>query len=70
MFRLLLGIAVFAAAILGAARSLPATYFDSIREWQKQREAGVRSEDSWLTLTGLFWLKPADNTIRVHWYPV
>ncbi len=42
---------------------MPASYFDSIRQWQKERDAGLRSEDSWLTLAGLFWLKPGDNTI-------
>lgn len=39
------------------------TYEDSIRAWQKQRDAGLRSPDGWLTLVGLFWLKPGDNTI-------
>ncbi|MGI8958569.1 MAG: DUF1684 domain-containing protein [Bryobacteraceae bacterium] len=62
MFRLLIGIAALNVAIVGAS-SVPPTYFNSIREWQKQRDAGLRSEDGWLTLAGLFWLKPGDNTI-------
>ncbi|MFL6354321.1 MAG: DUF1684 domain-containing protein [Bryobacteraceae bacterium] len=50
-------------AIVGATASVPARYFESIREWQKERNAALRSEDGWLTLAGLFWLKPGDHTI-------
>ena len=32
-------------------------------EWQQHREAGLRAEDGWLTLAGLFWLKPGNNSI-------
>jgi uncharacterized protein (DUF1684 family) len=39
------------------------SYDDSIRAWQKHRDAGLRSADGWLALVGLFWLKPGDNTI-------
>ncbi|HLH02623.1 MAG TPA: DUF1684 domain-containing protein [Bryobacteraceae bacterium] len=35
----------------------------SIRAWQKERDAKLRSPDGWLTLVGLFWLKDGDNTI-------
>lgn len=59
MVRILIGITVFAAMALSADIS----YTDSIREWQQQRDAGLRAEDGWLTLVGLFWLKPGDNTI-------
>lgn len=62
MLRVLIAIAALTAIVAGNS-NVPATYFDSIREWQKQREAGLRSQDSWLTLAGLFWLKPGDNTI-------
>lgn len=48
---------------VSASASVSANYFDSIREWQKHRDAALRSEDGWLTLAGLFWLKPGDNTI-------
>jgi len=55
--------AIFVAALAAAASNVPSNYLDSIRKWQKHRDAGLRSEDSWLTLVGLFWLKPGDNTI-------
>jgi len=38
-------------------------YTDSLRQWQQQRDKALRSENGWLTLVGLFWLKPGDNTI-------
>jgi uncharacterized protein len=63
VLRLLIAIAILAVAILGATSSAPANYFESIREWQKQRDAALRSQDGWLTLAGLFWLKPGDHTI-------
>jgi uncharacterized protein (DUF1684 family) len=38
-------------------------YYKSVEAWQKHRDAGLRKPDSWLTLVGLFWLKPGLNTI-------
>ena len=40
-----------------------ANYNDSIMKWQQKRDRSLRSENGWLTLAGLFWLKPGDNTI-------
>jgi len=58
MCRFLIGILVLGSTLMTAS-----TYEGSIRAWQKQRDAGLRSPDGWLTLVGLFWLKPGDNTI-------
>ncbi len=58
MYRLSIGIVV-----LGMLMAESSSYNDSIRDWQKHRDAGLRAEDSWLTLAGLFWLKPGDHTI-------
>jgi len=54
----LIGFIVFLVPLVAAS-----TYEDSIRAWQQHRNAGLRASDSWLTLVGLFWLKPGDNTI-------
>ena len=62
MFRVLMASAALTAIVAGTS-NVPANYFDSIREWQKQRDAELRSADGWLTLAGLFWLKPGENTI-------
>jgi uncharacterized protein (DUF1684 family) len=53
----------FLIGLLGFMMLASSTYTDSIREWQQQRDKALRSEDGWLTLVGLFWLKPGDNTI-------
>lgn len=57
MYRTLTALAVFAAVLMADS------YADSIRAWQQQRNAGLRSPDGWLTLVGLFWLKPGPNSI-------
>ena len=60
MYRILIGIAGIVAFVAMAPDS---NYVDSVRQWQAKRDAGLRKPDSWLTLVGLFWLKPGDNTI-------
>lgn len=32
------------------------------KEWREKREASLRAEDSWLTVSGLFWLKQGPNS--------
>ncbi|HTU48035.1 MAG TPA: DUF1684 domain-containing protein [Bryobacteraceae bacterium] len=46
-----------------AGSTVAGSYTDSIRAWQQQRDAALRSPNGWLTLVGLFWLKPGDNTV-------
>jgi len=58
MFRYLIGMLG-----IGALLASTASYQSSIRAWQKQRDAGLRAPDGWLTLVGLFWLKEGNNTI-------
>jgi hypothetical protein len=62
MYRFPIGMAVLAVALMGASDT-PISHANSIRAWQKHREVGLRSETGWLSLVGLFWLKPGDNTI-------
>jgi|GEM_PF-1953610 len=61
MARYLIGIAVFIVTAL--AVTTPLSYADAIHNWQQHRDQGLRSPDGWLTLVGLFWLNPGDNTI-------
>lgn len=56
MSRLLIG-------LVGLMLLASSTYTDDVRAWQAARDKKLRSEDGWLTLVGLFWLKPGDNTI-------
>jgi uncharacterized protein (DUF1684 family) len=61
MPRILIGMAVLAASIM--AGDTATSYTDTIRAWQKHRDEGLRAEKGWLTLVGLYRLKPGDNTI-------
>lgn len=33
------------------------------RKWRQEREAKLKAEDGWLTVSGLFWLKEGENTL-------
>jgi uncharacterized protein len=37
------------------------SYTAQIQEWRRQREAALRADDGWLTVTGLFWLHEGMN---------
>jgi uncharacterized protein (DUF1684 family) len=60
MPRFSVGALVTAPLILMAAST---GYVQSVQKWQHERDAKLRSADSWLTLAGLFWLKQGNNTI-------
>lgn len=38
-------------------------YVEKIKEWQIKRISGLKSEEGWLNLAGLFWLNEGVNTI-------
>jgi hypothetical protein len=56
-----------AALLLGliplafASGTTNAAYRAEIEKWRQQREARLKSDDGWLTVAGLFWLKEGDN---------
>ena len=37
------------------------TYRQTINEWRKERNEGIRKENAWLSLAGLYWLKLGKN---------
>jgi uncharacterized protein (DUF1684 family) len=37
------------------------SYLASIDKWHKEREEGLKKENGWLNLAGLYWLKPGKN---------
>lgn len=65
----LLLIALLAAATLWAVdatapapgRVDPEAYRKEIETWRQERNEGLKKEDGWLTLVGLYWLKPGEN---------
>lgn len=63
-FAPLLLITLLAAATLWAADATapdPDTYRKEIETWRQERNEGLKKEDGWLTLVGLYWLKPGEN---------
>lgn len=62
MARILIGL-LLAGWMMLAAENAPPDYQAQILAWQRHRETSLRSEDGWLTLAGLFWLKPGSNSI-------
>ena len=40
-----------------------AEHAKEIKTWQENRDKRLRTEDGWLTLVGLHWLKPGDNSL-------
>jgi len=38
-------------------------YAKGIKEWRGERENKLKSEDGWLTVAGLFWLKEGTNSV-------
>lgn len=64
--RLPIGIGVLLVFLVGCNPNHQAAgpeYYKSVEAWQKHRVDGLRQPDSWLTLVGLFWLKPGVNTV-------
>src|SRR6185503_6805430 len=62
-----LWLALLLTAVLGCACRQPTTTFDAathkqeIETWQSNRLAGLKKEDGWLSLVGLFWLNEGEN---------
>ena len=53
------------AALVALCSLLPAAserYRAQIEQWRRQREAALRADGGWLTVTGLFWLHEGANS--------
>lgn len=63
---LALALTVWASPAAGAAGGQPGAALASeqaaIAKWRSERVESLTSDNGWLTLTGLFWLKEGDNT--------
>ena len=60
------GLILFGLAALTALAALPETpsaYTAAVWKWRREREARLRSDTGWLTIAGLYWLKPGRQTI-------
>lgn len=43
--------------------TLGAAYTDEIARWRQKVDDGLRADDGWLTLVGLYWLEEGTNTV-------
>jgi hypothetical protein len=55
----LMAITTFESVSFGAGASCG----EEFRQWREKREAGLRADDGWLTVTGLFWLHQGANRV-------
>ena len=55
------GSTLFAADDTVAAQPDLAAWHKQLDTWKKERTEGLKREDGWLTLVGLYWLKPGEN---------
>ncbi len=53
---------VAAAPLSLAGRPDAPTYRQSVEKWRQAYEAQLKSDDGWLTVSGLFWLHDGENT--------
>jgi uncharacterized protein (DUF1684 family) len=60
-------LALSAAVTLQAADSITSQstedYRKEIEKFRRERNEGLKREDGWLTLVGLYWLKPGENRL-------
>src|ERR1700722_3313989 len=45
------------------AASVDSAYRGQIEQYRQKREAVLKADGGWLTVTGLFWLKDGENTL-------
>jgi len=62
---------VFVLLLLAIAcrNESPKAYETEVQQWRTQRRARLTSDDSWLTLTGLYWLHDGVNDITLPTHP-
>src|SRR5512145_606483 len=53
-----------ALAPLATLRGAPLSYIEQINRWRREREASLKADDGWLTVTGLHWLKEGVNRVE------
>ncbi len=57
-----LALTALLATLVPLAAVWPAANYQSeIAEWRRQREASLKQDGGWLTVTGLFWLREGTN---------
>jgi len=55
--------AILSVVLFGATFAQTDSYPRAVQQWRAAHEKQLRSDDDWLSLVGLFWLKPGVNTV-------
>ena len=53
--------AIAASAVCVATAANDTAYQAAIQKWRQEREASLKSDNGWLTVSGLFWLHEGEN---------
>lgn len=56
-----IGFAIAAGAVCVVTAANDTTYQATIQKWRQEREASLKSDNGWLTVSGLFWLHEGEN---------
>lgn len=62
LFSAVVGLLFGLSACAEAPPPVDPQYAAEIEEWRSKRLARLTAEDGWLTLTGLYWLEPGENS--------
>jgi len=54
---------MFATLVFASIVAAQTSYVADVSKWRADHEKQLRSEDDWLTVAGLFWLKQGLNTV-------
>ncbi len=54
---------IFAALFFAISANAQTDYIKKIEKWRVEHEAELKTDNGWLTVAGLFWLKDGVNTI-------
>jgi uncharacterized protein (DUF1684 family) len=57
------GIAGVLVFLLAGSAAAQKNYKGDIEKWRQEHEAGLKKDNGWLTVVGLFWLKEGTNTV-------
>jgi uncharacterized protein (DUF1684 family) len=55
------GLAIALVLATADATTTQISYEASIQKWRRDVDAALRADDGWLTVAGLFWLRPGPN---------
>ena len=54
---------VLSAVLFPSSSTTPADWRSAVLEWRHEREVELKKPDGWLSVAGLFFLKPGVNSV-------